>query len=164
MEVKSYQKGYFTYKESMDHSSMKGMNHSNMKGMDMNGMDHSSMTTNNSTMHNMSAMKMSFNLDMEGFIIIFDWWLIDSATKFYVALAILFVVSFLSETLGLLAIRLSNRFIKTILTTIRSLFGALLMLAMMNFNGYVILAIVLGSSLSHLLIPANQLKDSYICH
>eukprot|EP00835_Amoeboradix_gromovi_P000996 NODE_38_length_30618_cov_0.377142.p19 type:complete len:148 gc:universal NODE_38_length_30618_cov_0.377142:29146-28703(-) len=137
--------------------------------MHMDGTNMSSESNSSSEAMSMGAMGTSFNFKTSGFAILVDTWTIDSAAAFAAVLLALFVTSFSIDLLGRYQFRKlgkkQDRYVNALKTTIRSFIGILLMLAMMTFNFYVILFIVLGTGVAHALQPVeHQDKEAYLCH
>eukprot|EP00834_Sanchytrium_tribonematis_P005038 NODE_281_length_10828_cov_0.749837.p7 type:complete len:146 gc:universal NODE_281_length_10828_cov_0.749837:4421-4858(+) len=141
---------------------MSHMNHNQMKSSKQS-LNQNEPTADpiSSPMGSMGAMGTSFNFNISNFSILFENWQINSIPQFIGSLFLLFLISFASESL----IRYKpsqNRYLKAIRLTIRSFISALLMLAMMTFNGFIILSIVCGSGLAYFIFPMQE-TDMVIC-
>ena len=109
--------------------------------------------------------------------ILFEWWHVDSCTGFFFTLVGLFVLTIAGEMMGAykhpLATKLAIRpwLLEPLLLLFawkRTLIGALMMLTMMSFNGYIILTITLASAVSKTVCMKNLTMDnqheSVLCH
>ena len=116
--------------------------------------------------HTMGVMGTTFNFDTAGFSILFEKWAIENVGQLIGSMILLFFVSFGTSLLTRYKFKkYFNRYSDAAVATIAAFLGALLMLAMMTFNFFVILAIVLGTGAAHAVIPPKkQDMEPYLCH
>ena len=153
-------------------ANMNGM--SNMSGMDMSKSGQTNTTTmpmgntsSDMTSKSMGAMGNGLNFQTSGFAILFESWYINNTGQFIGSLVLLFFVSLFADLMGRYKFKSYgyDKYVYSFKSMVRGFIGALLMLAMMTFNFYVILFIVLGTGAAHLLLPMNQNDDEpYLCH
>ena len=130
------------------------MAHQHMHGMITESMDLGTTASENTLgTTSIGAMGCSLNAQTTGFAIISDQWAINNAGELIGSLILLFIISLGIDLFGRYNYksRFNNRYYNLFKATIRGFTGALLMLAIMRFNVLVILAIVFGTSTSHLI-------------
>jgi hypothetical protein len=121
-----------------------------------------------STENPMNDMNMSpyLNSKTSGFTILFEGCTITTTLQFVILISILFTVSFSSDLLGRYKFKrhlYNTRYLLALQAFMRSFINALLMLAMMSFNFYIILVVVLGTGVSHFVMPSRILDEQQIC-
>ena len=151
-----------------------------MHGMDMKGAksSHSHMKTANisdvipiasdSSELPMDDMSMSsyLNFKTSGFTILFEGCHITTLLQFLILICVLFTISLATDIFGRYKFKrhlYNTRFLLALQAFMRSFINALMMLAMMTFNFYVILAIVLGTGVSRFLMPSKIQDEQQIC-
>ena len=98
------------------------------------------------------------NFDTEGFGIVFSFWTVSNIGELVLAMSILFSVTLLGEFVrrgkGTDKFKIfENQWIGGIRVSFSAFITSLLMLAMMNFNGWIVLSIAFASGAAHLLVP-----------
>ena len=124
------------------------------------------------------GMKMSsiINWDCCGVQILFKAWTIQNCTQFTLTLVALFIITMTGELIGAYKHPLASKcafkpYLMTPLLLLlgwtKTLIGALMMLVMMTFNGYIILTITAASALSRTVCTKSISLDDQegiLCH
>eukprot|EP00835_Amoeboradix_gromovi_P000914 NODE_34_length_31639_cov_0.254375.p20 type:complete len:144 gc:universal NODE_34_length_31639_cov_0.254375:15670-16101(+) len=136
---------------------------------DMGNSGSNDMSSNPSGTLSMGAMGMYFNFQTTDFHILFEFWHVTSIEIFIASLLIIGFISFINEIFGIHIKDLVKilpeyeRYSNPMLLFIKMFLNAVLMLAMMTFNGYLVIIIVAAKVLAHVIFP-GRFEELTDCH
>lgn len=138
------------------------------------GMDHGDMK------HNSCSMNMSFTWSYEDTCIIFEWWHIRSLIQFLISCIIIVSLSIYYEYLkykfaksasenNAIRSQRNEKWHKAIQYGIQVGFSFMLMLVFMTYNGWLMICIVIGSTIGHYrwndaIVQLSTEQRSLACH